>query len=179
MRRFTQLLAWDIVLFWLPVHPVEAEVTAPTEVPEGWDVPQSLRPSPPVMIERRWDRRRSDYIDVADGVRLRYSVLLPPGQGPFPVIINYSGYDPSEIGGSAYALGDTTMSAALGQSLVQAGYAVLTSVRSVNRVCHDAAHPSKLALGVPKGEHGPTAPAGCDDVMMQSCRKDPLKPAAD
>jgi putative CocE/NonD family hydrolase len=47
------------------------------------------------------------------------------GQGPFPVIVNYSGYDPGSIGGAAYMNDNTAMSVNLDRSLVQAGYAVV------------------------------------------------------
>jgi uncharacterized protein len=71
-----------------------------------------------------WARRLTGYLTTRDGVRLRYSVLLPKGKGPFPLIVNYSGYDPGSIGGAAYLAGDTTMSAGIDRTLVEHGYAV-------------------------------------------------------
>ena len=38
--------------------------------------------------------RESGYLTMADGVRLRYTVVRPPGPGPFPTLFEYSGYDP-------------------------------------------------------------------------------------
>ena len=32
------------------------------------------------------------YIEMTDGVGLRYTVFLPEGDGPFPVLLQYSGY---------------------------------------------------------------------------------------
>jgi hypothetical protein len=65
------------------------------------------------------------YLTTRDGVSLRYSALLPSGPGPFPTILNYSGYDPGAIGGSAYLADNTAMSVNLDQSLVEHGYAVV------------------------------------------------------
>ncbi|MCC6226055.1 MAG: CocE/NonD family hydrolase [Microthrixaceae bacterium] len=72
-----------------------------------------------------WTERLTGYIEAEDGTELRYSVLLPAGKGPFPVIVNYSGYDPGSIGGSAYLAGKTAMSPDLDSQLLEAGYAVL------------------------------------------------------
>jgi len=71
-----------------------------------------------------WGRRVTGYLGTRDGTQLRYSVLLPAGKGPFPVILNYSGYDPGSVGGAAYLDDDTAMSVNLDQTLVAAGYAV-------------------------------------------------------
>ncbi|GEM_PF-386993 len=42
------------------------------------------------------------YIDMEDGTGLRYSLLLPEGEGPFPVLLQYQGYgagsDPNDNG---------------------------------------------------------------------------------
>ena len=46
-----------------------------------------------------WGKRITGYLTAADGTQLRYSVLLPKGNGPFPVLIRYSGYDSGSIGG--------------------------------------------------------------------------------
>lgn len=70
-------------------------------------------------------RRLTGYLPVRDGTQLRFSVLLPRGKGPFPVIVNYSGYDPGSIGGAAYMDDNTAMSVNLDRTLVQAGYAVV------------------------------------------------------
>ncbi len=76
-------------------------------------------------IRKFWGARRTGYLETADGARLHYSVLLPKARGHFPVILNYSGYDPGSIGGVAYRRGETAMWPALDKSLIEAGYAVL------------------------------------------------------
>lgn len=72
-----------------------------------------------------WAKRITGYLTAKDGTRLRYSALLPKDEGRFPVIINYSGYDPGSIGGLAYAQGDSTMSPDLDKTLLEQGYAVV------------------------------------------------------
>ena len=72
-----------------------------------------------------WAKRQWGYITTPDGTRLRYSVLLPAEAGRFPVLINYSGYDAGEIGGSAYQQGNTWMETALDARLLKAGFAVM------------------------------------------------------
>ena len=82
--------------------------------------------APPVKHHAPFFARRiTGYLPVRDGTQLRYSVLLPRGKGPFPVIVNYSGYDPGSIGGAAYMDDNTAMSVNLDRSLVAAGYAVV------------------------------------------------------
>ncbi|ESQ81728.1 hypothetical protein ABENE_21550 [Asticcacaulis benevestitus DSM 16100 = ATCC BAA-896] len=84
----------------------------------GWDVsPQSTKPF--------WGKRVVGYITARDGVQLRYSALLPAGDGPFPIIINYSGYDPGSIGSNEYLKGNTAMHPLLDKALVEKGYAVV------------------------------------------------------
>ena len=75
-------------------------------------------------LEPFWAKRITGYLNARDGVRLRYSVLLPPGAGPFPVAMTYSGYDAGSIGGPAYLHGLASMDPAVDKSLVEAGYAV-------------------------------------------------------
>lgn len=72
-----------------------------------------------------WARRVTGYLTTRDGVRLRYSALLPKAEGRFPVIVNYSGYDPGSIGGAAYLQNNTAMSVNLDRTLVEHGYAVV------------------------------------------------------
>ena len=72
-----------------------------------------------------WAKRMTGYLATRDGIQLRYSVLLPAGKGPFPVVVNYSGYDPGSIGGKTYLQGDTGMSVTLDRMLVDHGYAVV------------------------------------------------------
>ena len=72
-----------------------------------------------------WAERITGYLRAGDGNLLHYSVLLPRSSGRFPVIMNYSGYDPGSIGGVAYQQGNTAMWPSLDTTLLQAGYAVL------------------------------------------------------
>ncbi|GBR55069.1 X-Pro dipeptidyl-peptidase domain-containing protein [Neokomagataea thailandica NBRC 106555] len=72
-----------------------------------------------------WSQRIVGYLPTRDNTALRYSVLLPKGKGPFPVVINYSGYDPGGIGSAPYLTGDTAMSVSLDRTLVENGYAVM------------------------------------------------------
>ena len=72
-----------------------------------------------------WARRVTGYLTTSDGVRLRFSALLPKSSGRFPVILNYSGYDPGAVGGLAYRQGDSAMSPGLDRTLLEHGYAVM------------------------------------------------------
>ena len=72
-----------------------------------------------------WAKRYSGYLTAPDGATLHYSVLLPKNHGRFPVIMNYSGYDPGSIGGKAYQAGYTAMWPKLDAALLEAGYAVV------------------------------------------------------
>lgn len=82
--------------------------------------------APPVLASKPyWARRVTGYLTTSDGVRLRYSVLLPKASGRFPVILNYSGYDPGALGGLAYQRGDSAMSPSLDRTLLEHGYAVM------------------------------------------------------
>lgn len=90
-----------------------------------WGVPPIFGREAPEAIHPLWDRRLTGFITTRDGVELRYSALLPKGRGPFPVIIDYSGYDPGAIGGYSYQHGNTAMSNAIDALLLGHGYAVL------------------------------------------------------
>ena len=72
-----------------------------------------------------WAKRLTGYFTTADGVRLRYSVLLPKASGRSPVILSINGYDAGSIGGTAYLQYRTSMSLELDKRLVEAGYAVM------------------------------------------------------
>jgi predicted acyl esterase len=54
------------------------------------------------------------YLTTRDGTTLSVNVVLPPGEGPFPTVVEYSGYDPSRPGGSTMA----TLYNALGYAYV-------------------------------------------------------------
>lgn len=82
--------------------------------------PRPRQASKPVF----WARRITGYLITRDGVKLRYSVLLPSGPGPFPVAMTYSGYDAGSIGGVGYLHGLPSMDPSIDKSLVESGYAV-------------------------------------------------------
>jgi putative CocE/NonD family hydrolase len=92
---------------------------------QRWGVPPIFGREMPNASAAAFDRRLTGYLKTRDGVELRYSVLLPKGAGPFPVIINYSGYDPGAIGGYSYLHDNTAMSNDIDRSLLERGFAVL------------------------------------------------------
>ena len=92
---------------------------------QRWGVPPLFNLQTAASIHPKWAKRLTGYLTTRDGISLRYSVLLPGGRGPFPVIINYSGYDPGAIGGYSYLHNNTAMSNHLDQALLEAGYAVM------------------------------------------------------
>lgn len=96
----------------------------------------ALTTSSTAIAENPWAERQTGYLPARDGTLLKYSVLLPSVKGPFPTIVNYSGYDPGSIGGKAYQEGDTTMDPDLDAKLLQAGYAVL-GVNMAGTGCSD------------------------------------------
>ncbi len=102
-----------------------AEQSAPDPIAAEWGVPEFYNLADPTEFAPSWSKRLTGYLEARDGTRLRYSVLLPRGKGQYPVIVNYSGYDPGSIGGSAYRRNDTAMSASLDRTLLEHGYAVL------------------------------------------------------
>jgi predicted acyl esterase len=100
-----------------------------------------------------WSQRLTGYIATADGTRLRYSVLLPKGQGRFPVVMTVNGYDAGSIGGSAYLKNKTSMAVDLDRRLVEAGYAVM-GVNTAGTGCSDG----RLEYTRPQlGQHGAEA----------------------
>ncbi|MDQ0570567.1 putative CocE/NonD family hydrolase [Variovorax paradoxus] len=72
-----------------------------------------------------WAKRLTGYLTTSDGIRLRYSVLLPAASGRFPVVLSINGYDAGSIGGASYLQYKTSMSVELDKQLVEAGYAVM------------------------------------------------------
>lgn len=94
--------------------------------PLGQELPKAATPLVTTPVHTTfWAQRLTGLLPTRDGTMLRYSVLLPKGRGPFPVILNYSGYDPGAIGGAAYLADDTAMSVNLDRTLVEQGYAVV------------------------------------------------------
>lgn len=110
MQPFKHALCLSLALF------INGCATPPP--PEG--MPPSDR-----SFQAFWAKRVTGYISADDGTELRYSVLLPKGDGPFPVLIRYSGYDSGSIGGSAYLQDNETFSVAMDKDLVERGYAVM------------------------------------------------------
>jgi uncharacterized protein len=100
--------------------PIAMGSTTPT-----FDVPAYFNRSEGKPLTPAWGQRLTGYLQTRDGVRLRYSVLLPKGTGPFPAILNYSGYDPGAIGGDSYLHNNTAMSNSIDATLLARGYAVL------------------------------------------------------
>ena len=99
---------------------IAAAVCAQWQTALAQPAPAPAKPAAPFFA-----KRITGYLSTRDGVLLRYSVLLPKARGHFPVIVNYSGYDPGAIGGLAYLEGDTAMTAGLDRDLVKHGYAVM------------------------------------------------------
>lgn len=90
------------------------------------DVPgQEVVAAPARTWQPFWAKRITGYLKAADGTELRYSVLLPKGEGKFPVLLRYSGYDTGSIGGSAYLADDETFSVDLDKQLLDQGYAIM------------------------------------------------------
>lgn len=134
----------------------------PGDQPPWWQqLPPSLGMSQPTAMRPFWAKRLTGYLTARDGVQLRYSVLLPAGVGPFPVIINYSGYDPGAIGGDAYLHNNTAMSRNLDRALLEHGYAVM-GVNARGTGCSEGAFDYLL---------GPTYPADGADAVEWAARQ--------
>jgi hypothetical protein len=84
-------------------------------------VPQAHADAP---LRPFWSKRETGYLTTRDGTKLAYTVLLPDGSGPFPVVLNYTGYDPQALGGPAYLRGDAAMSINLDKELLAKGFAI-------------------------------------------------------
>lgn len=116
-RAFRFTLALLAATLAIAMQPVLAQVK---------DVPDQQSTNVPQRHwQPFWSKRLTGYAQVTDGTELRYSVLLPAGKGPFPVLMIYSGYDTGSIGGSAYLADDATFSVSLDKQLVEQGYAVV------------------------------------------------------
>lgn len=90
-----------------------------------WHVPPEFDLFQPQQIKPHWAKRLTGYLKTRDGTELRYAVLLPAGRARFPVIIEYSGYDPGAAGGYAYLHNDTGMWTSLDRTFLDHGYAVM------------------------------------------------------
>jgi uncharacterized protein len=79
---------------------------------------------PSVQIKPFWAKRITGYLKTRDGQELHYSVLLPPGAGPFPTLVDYNGYSAGSIGGVAYVAGNVNYPRDIEEQLLDAGYAI-------------------------------------------------------
>jgi predicted acyl esterase len=66
---------------------------AATDAVEVWSVDGST-PDPEFYSEQQLEEGYQ-YITTRDGTTLAATVYLPPGDGPFPTVVEYSGYDPA------------------------------------------------------------------------------------
>ncbi|MDM0033483.1 CocE/NonD family hydrolase [Variovorax sp. J22P271] len=105
----------------LAAHGQDAKLDPDTGLPasQPFDFPEQGEIAP------FWAKRLTGYFTTSDGIRLRYSVLLPKTSGRFPVILSINGYDAGAIGGAPYLKYKTSMSVELDKRLVEAGYAVM------------------------------------------------------
>lgn len=115
-----------ILLTGAVIFAVQARADAQDPVPaDKAAVRAVVRDHPEIDHKIFWGQRITGYLATRDGTQLRYSVILPKGKGPFPTIVNYSGYDPGSLGGASYLRGNSAMSLNLDQTLVEHGYAVM------------------------------------------------------
>src|SRR5579885_2244857 len=124
MKRYSLFILAG-ALAWSTGQSVDASPGSVDPMFAKWHVPGADYVFQPQELKPHWAKRLEGYLPARDGTELRYSVLLPAGKGPFPVIINYSGYDPGAIGGLAYLHNDTTFSTSLDQTLLDHGFAVM------------------------------------------------------
>jgi putative CocE/NonD family hydrolase len=57
--------------------------------------PRPAEPAEPLV-------REQGYLTMADGTQLAYTVVRPPGPGPYPTLFEYSGYDPGREPDAGY-----------------------------------------------------------------------------
>jgi hypothetical protein len=62
----------------------------------------SLVPSPSSGAPVPVPVREQGYLTMADGTKLAYTLARPPGPGPFPTLLEYSGYDPGRDPDASY-----------------------------------------------------------------------------
>src|SRR6476661_4191010 len=105
MLKLARPAAIGILLTGLSVTPAadgRSSASASTKNPSG----KSPRGDQARHMKPFWAKRLTGYLKTRDGEELHYSVLLPPGSGPFPTLVVYSGYSPGAIGGAAYLAGN-------------------------------------------------------------------------
>jgi uncharacterized protein len=81
----------------------------------GWLAMAGAAPAPAAAVE---PVASSGYIPLSDGIQLRYSLYLPPGEGPFPATLVYSGYN---AGNNPYDISFGS----IGEMLLERGIAVI------------------------------------------------------
>ncbi|MHB8813845.1 MAG: CocE/NonD family hydrolase [Steroidobacteraceae bacterium] len=124
-RRDFLVLASLASLAWWICPSAGASAATSDPMYAKWHVPPEYELFQPQQIKPHWAKRLTGYLKTRDGTELRYGVLLPPGKGRFPAIIEYSGYDPGAAGGYAYLHNDTSMSTTFDRTLLDHGYAVM------------------------------------------------------
>jgi uncharacterized protein len=67
---------------------------------------------------------QTGYLTMADGVQIKYTAVLPSGQGPWPVVFTFDGYSAGVTGGSAIP-GQTSIIVGNPTQLVAHGYVAL------------------------------------------------------
>ena len=118
------LAALAALALFSPAHSLGQDPSSES-VAAKWGVPAYLDHANANAFAPTWSKRLTGYITTRDGVPLRFSALLPQGSGPYPVIVNYSGYDPGAIGGLSYLHDNTAMSTSLDRTLLAHGFAVV------------------------------------------------------
>ncbi len=111
----------------LAATPAASQQRSRRDAPTGGQ-PTSLGPGEDnVRVVRQpfWAKRLTGYFKTRDGVDLRYSVLLPKGKGPFPTLVQFSGYDVGSIGGTEYLKGNHQYVKTIDKELLDAGYAII------------------------------------------------------
>lgn len=78
-------------------------VSSPSEVLDPDDVPD------PAFYTQQRIEAGFGYLTTRDGTTLSINVALPPGEGPHPTVVEYSGYDPSNPANATFASVFTTL----------------------------------------------------------------------
>lgn len=87
---------------------------------------------PASWYERQTLTEGFQYIETQDGTLLSASIYLPPGEGPFPTVVEYSGYDPA----------DPTQD--LIEPVAKLGLDPNTLCESIKIICNKPSQPSSL-----------------------------------
>ena len=108
-------------------EPSSSETSDPVDVHDvaGSTPPQSFYDSQKLQ-------NGFQYITTRDGTKLSAAVYLPPGDGPFPTVVEYSGYNPS----------NPTQD--LKKEVAKLGIDAATICDTITIICHKPAQPSSL-----------------------------------